>query len=225
MRIAALYDIQANLPALEAALREVRRAGADKVVVGGNVAAGPLPVETLGILMALGDWATVVAGPLDAAVVSCYDLLMAKKAAEAAPFGPVVRWAAERVTGHQRDYLAHLEHDVRFLSEDLGEIFFCHALDGEGEPPHRPPAHARLIVAGDGHRQGEEHIAGHHVVRPGSVGTSSEGAACWLMLSDHVDLRRTGYDADAAVRRVLRSGMPGAQAWAEQNIRGRAARS
>ena len=37
MRVAALYDIHGNLPALEAVLEDVRRAGVDLIVVGGDV--------------------------------------------------------------------------------------------------------------------------------------------------------------------------------------------
>jgi len=47
MRVAALYDIHANLPALEAVLPEIREAGVDQVVVGGDVVPGPMPRETL----------------------------------------------------------------------------------------------------------------------------------------------------------------------------------
>jgi hypothetical protein len=39
MRIAALYDVHANLPALEAVLKDVRLAGADQVVVGRSLLA------------------------------------------------------------------------------------------------------------------------------------------------------------------------------------------
>jgi len=35
MRIAAIYDIHGNLPALEAALEEIGEAGVDQIVVGG----------------------------------------------------------------------------------------------------------------------------------------------------------------------------------------------
>ena len=41
MRVAALYDIHANLPALEAVLEDVREAGVDQVVVGGDVTRQP----------------------------------------------------------------------------------------------------------------------------------------------------------------------------------------
>ena len=54
MRVAALYDIHGNLPALEAVLAEVEAAAPDLVVVGGDVVAGPLPGETLERLVALG---------------------------------------------------------------------------------------------------------------------------------------------------------------------------
>ena len=50
MRIAVLSDIHGNLPALEAVLAELE---ADLVVVGGDVAAGPLPAETLDALEGL----------------------------------------------------------------------------------------------------------------------------------------------------------------------------
>ena len=48
MRVAALYDIHGNLPALEAVLAEVEREGVDAIVVGGDIAAGPpQPRETV----------------------------------------------------------------------------------------------------------------------------------------------------------------------------------
>src|SRR5688572_907821 len=46
MRVASLYDIRANLPALEAVLEEVRAAQVDHIVVGGDVIPGPMPRET-----------------------------------------------------------------------------------------------------------------------------------------------------------------------------------
>jgi predicted phosphodiesterase len=53
MRIAALSDIHSNLPALEAVMADVRAAGVDRIVVGGDVLPGSLPVETLAYLAAL----------------------------------------------------------------------------------------------------------------------------------------------------------------------------
>src|SRR5713226_8767539 len=53
MRVAALYDIHANLPALEAVLQDIHQAEVDHVVVGGDVLPGPMPRETLTCLLGL----------------------------------------------------------------------------------------------------------------------------------------------------------------------------
>ena len=53
MRVAALYDIHGNLAALEAVLEDVRAAGVDHVVVGGDVLPGPMPRESLTRLLEL----------------------------------------------------------------------------------------------------------------------------------------------------------------------------
>src|SRR5262245_7991744 len=53
MRVAVLYDIHGNLPALEAVLDEIRREGVDRIVVGGDVIPGPMPRETLRRLLDL----------------------------------------------------------------------------------------------------------------------------------------------------------------------------
>ena len=54
MKIAAIYDIHGNLPALEAVLAEIEQAQPDRMVVGGDVATGPMPRATLERLMELG---------------------------------------------------------------------------------------------------------------------------------------------------------------------------
>jgi predicted phosphodiesterase len=53
MRIAAIYDIHGNLPALEGVLQDMAQAKVDQVVVGGDVVAGPMPRETLACLLNL----------------------------------------------------------------------------------------------------------------------------------------------------------------------------
>jgi predicted phosphodiesterase len=47
MRVAAIYDIHGNLPALDAVLADIARAAVDLVVVGGDVLPGPMPRETI----------------------------------------------------------------------------------------------------------------------------------------------------------------------------------
>ena len=47
MKVAALYDIHGNLPALDAVLAEVDAEGFDTIVIGGDACWGPWPAETL----------------------------------------------------------------------------------------------------------------------------------------------------------------------------------
>src|SRR5204862_6543378 len=63
MKVAALYDIHGNLPALEAVLREVPEDAI--VLIGGDTAAGPMPAGTLERLLAPGDRAVWIRGDAD----------------------------------------------------------------------------------------------------------------------------------------------------------------
>src|SRR5262249_11800871 len=53
MRVAALYDIHANLLSLEAVLQEMRDVEVDEVVIGGDIVPGPMQRETLARLFDL----------------------------------------------------------------------------------------------------------------------------------------------------------------------------
>src|SRR5207237_7678746 len=70
MRIAALYDIHGNLPALEAVLREVLAARVDLVVVGGDVMRGPMARDVLDTLLNLGLPARFILGNGDREVLA-----------------------------------------------------------------------------------------------------------------------------------------------------------
>jgi len=53
MPVAAVFDIRANLPALEAVLQDLRQEEVDQPVVGGDVLPGPMPLETIECLLRL----------------------------------------------------------------------------------------------------------------------------------------------------------------------------
>src|SRR6266581_3778255 len=55
MRVAVISDIHGNVAALEAVLPDIAREKVDLIAVCGDVASGPLPVETLHVLRALPD--------------------------------------------------------------------------------------------------------------------------------------------------------------------------
>ena len=125
MRVAALYDIHGNLPALEAVLAEVEAAAPDLVVVGGDVVAGPLPGETLERLVALGDRVRWVMGNADRMVIEAYDRGGRPADAEDA-IDRLDAWVARQLTQAQRDRLAAFEPLVRADVDGLGPALFCH---------------------------------------------------------------------------------------------------
>lgn len=70
MRVAALYDIHGNLPALEAVLAEVRKFEVDQIVVGGDVVPGPMPGECLECLLHLDLPVKFISGNGEVAVLA-----------------------------------------------------------------------------------------------------------------------------------------------------------
>ena len=63
-QVAVLSDVHGVLPALESVLAEPEVAAADRIVLTGDLAAGPQPRETLDLLASLGDRAVWIRGIL-----------------------------------------------------------------------------------------------------------------------------------------------------------------
>ena len=91
MRVAVLSDIHGVLPALEAALAEPDVRAADRIVLTGDLAAGPQPVETLDLLRSLGDRAVWVRGNADR------ELVTLRSGGGADIPDPVAPWAAAQL--------------------------------------------------------------------------------------------------------------------------------
>src|SRR5260370_37390553 len=95
MRVAAIYDIHGNLPALEAVIRDIRRAEVDHVVVGGDVLPGPIRRETLACLQILAIPTQFIYGNGQVAVLE----QIAGKDPSAVPQhnGPIIRWTRQQL--------------------------------------------------------------------------------------------------------------------------------
>jgi predicted phosphodiesterase len=228
MRVAALYDIHGNLPALRAVLLDVERAHVDLVVVGGDVAAGPLPSETIDVLRDLGDRARFVQGNGDREVVALYDDPKTLDPAESI----AASFAATRISRPQRDFLAGFVASVVIDLDDLGPARFCH-----GSPRSDTEiittatseqrllgilagVEERIVVCGHTHRQFERPIGRWRVVNAGSVGLPYEGqaGAYWALLGGGVSLRRTTYDLRQAVAELRESGYPDLEEFLEPSL-------
>ena len=209
MRIAALYDIHGNVPALDAVLADVERAGVDLVVWGGDVAAGPLPAETIERMRAVGG--RCVMGNADRQMVEDFDAGRGPDEGDDEMMQTML-WAVSRIDRADRDFLAAFEPTVSVDVDGLGPTLFCHGSprdDNEritrATPPERlaPMLEAvdeKVVVCGHTHQQFDLRCGEHRVLNAGSVGMPYEGeaAAFWLLLGPDVELRRTHYDVAAA---------------------------
>jgi predicted phosphodiesterase len=216
MRIAALYDIHGNLPALDAVLAELRADPPDAVVLGGDIAAGPQPVEVLRRLEGLPWPVHRLRGNADRWLVRAYDGTIPAELLEH-PIFVADTWTARRISRADRDHLAGLAPAL-----ELDGTYFCHATPRSDEervtvftPDERIAelvalAPAPLVVAGHTHRQFDRAVAGRRLVNAGSVGRpyEVEPAAYWLRLEPDVRLMRTDYDTEAATAVFRALGYP-----------------
>ena len=227
MRVAALYDIHGMLTPLEAVLDEVDVEGADVIVVGGDVASGPQPSETLELLRGLGDRVSWVRGNGDR------ELATGGTGNHPPGVQASIQWTAERLSDEQRGFLGSLAESVVLDVDGLGDVCFCHATprsDEEIVTQATPDRHLQqvlartgepVVVAGHTHMQLDRCVDGTRWVNAGSVGMPYEGdvAAFWALLGPDVELRRTPFDVERSVREVLESGWPDAETFVEQNLR------
>jgi putative phosphoesterase len=220
MRVAALSDVHGNLPALEAVLRDVDAAGVDVIHFGGDVAAGPLPSETLDVLMGLGGRAQFIRGNADRELVAAYD--GTREPEQAGPPPGLMEWMAERLTREHRDFLAELPETLSLEVEGLGPTLFCHGsprtdmevLTAKTPEERLREAVARVaeanVVCGHTHMKFERQADGKRVLNPGSVGLPYEGrpGAYWAVLGPGVEFRRTEYDVEATADLFRSTGYP-----------------
>jgi predicted phosphodiesterase len=212
--IALLYDIHGNLPALHAVLEEVDAVGADTIVVGGDVASGPMPVETLDALRARG--ARFVRGNADR-------VLELRGANDGETWVRARWWVAGRLGEERLAFLAALPLDLTLELGGLGRIRFCHGAPGSDEEVITSLTTAerltgllsgieeRVVVCGHTHVQFDRRIGPWRVVNAGSIGYpyEAEPGAYWLLAGPEVSLRRTTYDVEDALRRFRETGYPG----------------
>src|SRR5690349_17264109 len=118
-KVAALYDVHGNLPALEAVLAEVEREQPDLVVFGGDLAAGWYRVEVLGRVRGLPK-TRFVSGNCEREMILFFD-------GQSHGRYELTTDAARKLSRADRDFLAGFEPTVEVEIEGLGQVLFCHA--------------------------------------------------------------------------------------------------
>jgi putative phosphoesterase len=228
MRVAALYDIHANLPALEAVLQDIRHAEVDRVVVGGDVLPGPMPRETIACLLDLDMPVQFIQGNGDREV-------LAQRATGTSnvpeQFREMMRWVAQQLHPEDEQLIASWPQTVRAEIRGLGEVLFCHATPrNDTEVFTRLTSEDRLlpvfegldvpvVVCGHTHMQFDRTIGRIRVVNAGSVGMPfQEPGAYWLLLGPDIQLRHTPYDLARAAERIRDTTYPHAEDFAARNV-------
>jgi predicted phosphodiesterase len=240
MRVAALYDIHGNLPALEAVLEDVREADVDQIVVGGDVVPGPMPRETLGRLLDLdlpthfiygnGELA-ILAQMAEARTGSVTYWGTTSGARPPESIVEIYRWTTAQLQPELEPMLARWPKTVRLEIDGLGQVLFCHSTPrNETEVFTRLTAEDRLlpifeelnapvVVCGHTHMQFDRTIGRTRVVNAGSVGMPfGEPGAYWLLLGSDIQLRHTAYDLAKATERIRATNYPQAEDFAAHNI-------
>jgi putative phosphoesterase len=204
VRVAALYDVHGNLPALGAVLAKVD--DADLIVAGGDVVGGASPAETVERLRGLGKQVRWLRGNAERELVE-----MPPPREAGPPPGELERLRAA-LTDEQVEFLYGLPERVELELDGLGRVLFCHAVpqnDLDIVTPLTPDERlaqildgvdADVVVAGHTHIQDDRRAGGVRWINAGSVGMPYEDApgAYWALLGPDVELRRTEYAAAEA---------------------------
>ncbi len=230
--VAVLSDIHGVLPVLEAVLAEEEVQSADMIVVTGDHAAGPQPVEVLDKLLELGDRVVLVRGNADRELVA---LARGLPSTVGEPY-PVDLWAAGQLGEDHVRLLDLLPHPVTLEVDGFGPVVFCHGtprddnevvlvdtrLDKWGDAFSELSEGVQTVVCGHTHMPFVRMVDRRLVINSGSIGMpyGRPGGSWALLRNGSVALRRTEIDVDAAIARVVSaSTFPGRVAWAEEYLR------
>jgi putative phosphoesterase len=202
VKVAALYDIHANLPALEAVLAEI--GDVDLVLIGGDTVWGPFPRETMDLLMSLDVPTTWIMGNADRDVFDRVE----------GTWKEMNDWCADRLTDEQLEFLRS-----RPATVSIDGVLFCHGSPRNdtdhitlGTPAERILSWCEgldesLVVCGHTHAQFERFVPPRRIVNAGSVGDPfGDRGAYWAIFGPGIDLRFTPYDVDAAAEAIKATG-------------------
>lgn len=236
MRLAVFGDIHGNLPALLAALADMRAQGASDLICLGDVAlGGPWPAECLRVVRRLG--CPVVRGNTDRLLTEAPAPFRVRGLPDEKELYDIGRWSAEQVGATERAWAGDYRPSVQ--RPDLLCFHGSPARDTEGlteqtsalrlEELRQQFGAQPLWVGGHTHRTLRRELGGWTLLNAGSVGLPFEergervvhlAHAEYLLLERTEDgwqpvFRRVPYDVQEIRRGVLSSGMPHAR-WAAE---------
>ena len=210
-------------------LEDIKSAGVERIIVGGDVLPGPMPHETIARLLALDVPVQFIHGNGDRVVRAQMNGQEPTEVPE--PFRDIIRWTAAQLSREDEQLLASWPLTLRVQVQGLGDVFVCHATPRNDleiftrltpEEPLLPVfagVDAPLVVCGHTHMQFDRKVGATRVVNAGSVGMPfQDPGAYWLLLGPDVQLRKTTYDLEKAARLVRQTTYPRADEFAARNI-------
>lgn len=212
-RVAVLSDVHGVLPALTAVLGEADVLAAELIVLTGDIAAGPQPVQTLDLLLSLGERVVWVGGNCERELVS------AARGHDVAE--PISAWAGRQLRDDHVELLDRLPMSVTLGVRELGDVLFCHATPRDDEEFVLVDSSLErwaevlggggpdTVVCGHTHMPYVRLVDRRTVVNPGSVGMAyGTVGAHWALLGGAdgpaIQLRRTLFDRAAAADGIER---------------------
>lgn len=229
MKIAALYDIHGNLPALEVVLQEIDTLNVDQIIVGGDVILGPMSRECLDTLLSFPIPTQFILGNCEVAVLAAMDGKALGKLP--APVLENIRWTADQLLPMHQALLAQWPKTLHIEIEGFGKVLFCHATPrNETENftrltpvekllPLFENVDADLVICGHTHMQFDIMIGKTQVVNAGSIGMPfADPGAYWLLLDSNIELHHTTYNTLEAAKRIQATDYPQAKDFANQNV-------
>lgn len=236
MKYALLSDIHANLPALEAVLRDADRRQVDAIYHLGDLTGyAPWPNEVISLLRQRG--IPGIAGNYDSTVATAYKHCgcRADSPREEELSHISYEWTRQRVTPATKSYLASLPFriDIRplgghvsgpsivlvhgnqtlntvYVTEDRSDDFLAKMAAGIGASA------GDMICFGHTHKPWQRVVNSVRFVNAGSVGRPKDGdpRACYVIVSANgtqlsAEFVRVEYDTELVAREIISSGLPG----------------
>ena len=219
MKLAALYDIHGNVPALEAVLKECKMAGVDRLIIGGDVLVGPMSATCLDLLNAFEIPSSFIMGNCDEAVIELRKY--GKTSKVPARVIDNVTFSARELTDAQIEEVSKWPLTIRMSLENIGEVLFCHATPENNtdiftiRTPEKDLIErfnldgVDLVVCGHTHMQFDRQVGSTRIVNAGSVGMPfGLRGANWLLFDNGLQFKHTTYHYDLAAKVIQTSSYP-----------------
>lgn len=218
MRVAVFSDVHGNVLALDAVMQAARDEGIDRFwCIGDLVAHGPRPVEVVARLREVSDLACVrgntdryvLTGDVSGMIPPINRPRSPEEFRVLADARESFAWTRGCLVGSGHvEWLAGLPPEHRVTLPDGSRVLLVHASPGRDDGPGLSLEHsdaelvaagfttseADLVFVGHTHVPGERHVAGCHVVNPGSVSLprQPDNQARWAVL----EATTAGYEVE-----------------------------